>query len=214
MKPRAGFPPAHSRHRPRWRSGSGWQPWVVTRHPTQPNRRKPFLTDNIELGRVFRQKFTDGLRRLVYAGKLKLQDEWAKLHDRRELKAWLDDLTASDWNVFIEGPPHGQSRPERRAEVPGSLSDGRSDIRSSHHSRRGGSRHVLGTEQGQGERESVSSVPAARARSSCVVGRCTFFPRATRAVGTSVAITAPSVLPTLAVAESCSGSRCRLRPTW
>ncbi len=35
------------------------------------------------------------------------------IHDRRELKAWLDDITASDWNVFIEGPPHGQSRPER-----------------------------------------------------------------------------------------------------
>jgi len=71
------------------------------------------LTDNIELGRVFRKKFTNGLRRLVCSGKLKLQDEWAKLHDRRELQAWLDDITASDWNVFIEGPPHGQSRPER-----------------------------------------------------------------------------------------------------
>jgi hypothetical protein len=70
------------------------------------------LIDNIELGRVFRQKFTDGLRRLAHSGKLKLQDEWAKLHDRRELQAWLDGITASDWNVFIEGPPHGRSRPE------------------------------------------------------------------------------------------------------
>lgn len=86
--------------------------WVVTRHPTQPNRRKPFLTDNIELGRVFRRKFAAGFRRLVYAGKLKLEGEWAKLHNRRALKTWLDELTASDWNVFIEGPPHGQSRPE------------------------------------------------------------------------------------------------------
>ena len=84
----------------------------MARHPTERNRRKPYLTDNIELGHVFRQKFTDGFRRLVYAGKLKLQDEWAKLHDRRELKAWLDVITESDWNVFIEGPPHGQSRPE------------------------------------------------------------------------------------------------------
>lgn len=86
--------------------------WVAARHPTEQNRRKPYLTDNIELGRVFRQKFTDGLRRLAHAGKLKLQDEWARLRDRRELDAWLDAMTASDWNVFIQGPPHGQSRPE------------------------------------------------------------------------------------------------------
>ena len=84
----------------------------MSRGPTERNRRKPYLTDNVELGRVFRQKFTDGLRRLVDSGKLKLQDQWAKLHDRRELKAWLDAIIASDWNVFIEGPPHGQSRPE------------------------------------------------------------------------------------------------------
>ena len=85
----------------------------MTRHPTERNRRKPYLTDNVELGRVFRKKFTDGLRRLVRSDKLKLEQEWAKLQDRRELEAWLDQLTASDWNVFIEGPPHGQSRPER-----------------------------------------------------------------------------------------------------
>ncbi len=84
----------------------------MARHPTDRNRRKPYLTDNVELGRVFRKKFTNGLRRLVRSGKLKLQDEWAKLHDRRELKAWLDAITESDWNVFIEGPPHGRSRPE------------------------------------------------------------------------------------------------------
>lgn len=84
----------------------------MARHPTERNRRKPYLTNNIELGRVFRKKFTGGLRRLVSSGKLKLQDEWAKLHDRRELKAWLDEITESDWNVFIEGPPHGRSRPD------------------------------------------------------------------------------------------------------
>ena len=86
--------------------------WVVARHPTQRNRRKPWLTDNVELGRVFRRKFTAGLRRLVSAGKLKLEDQWAQLRDRRELKAWLDEITESDWNVFIQGPPHGRSRPD------------------------------------------------------------------------------------------------------
>ncbi len=84
----------------------------MARHPTEPNREKPYLTDNVELGRVFRKKFTGGLRRLVNSGKLKREDEWAKLRDRQELEAWLDEITASDWNVFIEGPPHGQSRPE------------------------------------------------------------------------------------------------------
>jgi hypothetical protein len=84
----------------------------MTRHPTERNRQKPYLTDNVALGRDFRQRFAAGFRRLVRAGKLKLQDDWAKLHDRRELQVWLDAITASDWNVFIEGPPHGQSRPE------------------------------------------------------------------------------------------------------
>ncbi|MFQ5807961.1 MAG: transposase [Phycisphaerae bacterium] len=86
--------------------------WVAARHPTQANRRKPYLTDNIQLGRVFRQKFTDGFRRLARANKLKLQDGWAKLQDRQELESWLDAVAACDWNVFIEGPPHSQSRPE------------------------------------------------------------------------------------------------------
>ncbi len=90
----------------------GGSQWIVTRHPTELDRRKPYLTDNIELGRLFRKKFADGLRRLVRADKLKLQDEWAKLRDRQKLEAWLETITESDWNVFIEGPPHGKSRPE------------------------------------------------------------------------------------------------------
>jgi hypothetical protein len=89
------------------------------------------LTDIGELGHVFREKFANGLRRLAQSGKLKLQQEWAKLQDRRELRAWLDDIRASDWNVFIEGPPHGRSRPEdvlkylARYLTGGPISDGR-----------------------------------------------------------------------------------------
>ena len=30
----------------------------------------------------------------------------------KALEAWIDELTATDWNVFIEGPPHGKSKPE------------------------------------------------------------------------------------------------------
>ena len=86
---------------------------MVARHPTQRNRRKPWLTDNVELGRLFREKFTGELRRLVSSGKLKLQDDWAKLQDRSELRSWLEEISESDWNVFIQGPPHGRSRPDR-----------------------------------------------------------------------------------------------------
>jgi len=69
--------------------------------------------DNEELGRKFRKRFVNGLRRLVRNGKLRLEGEWSKLQDPAQLETWLDELTATDWNVFIEGPPHGKSRPEQ-----------------------------------------------------------------------------------------------------
>lgn len=86
--------------------------WITSCHPTQRNRCKPFLVDNVLLAQTFREKFADGFRRLVRAGKLRLEEEWAKLLEPPELEAWLEEVTESDWNVFIEGPPHGKSRPE------------------------------------------------------------------------------------------------------
>jgi hypothetical protein len=47
----------------------------------------------------------------VRKGKLRLEDEWSKLQDPETLEAWLDEITATDWNVFIEGPPNGKSEP-------------------------------------------------------------------------------------------------------
>jgi len=85
--------------------------WITSRHPTQPRRRKPFLVDNTELGHKFREHYVDGLRRLVLNGKLRLEGEWFWLQDPTPREAWLDELTATDWNVFVEGPPHGKSRP-------------------------------------------------------------------------------------------------------
>jgi hypothetical protein len=85
--------------------------WITSRHPTQRNRRKPFLVDNVLLGQTFREKFADGFRRLVRGGKLRLERDWAKLRNPKELEAWLAEVTQSDWNVFIEGPPRGQSDP-------------------------------------------------------------------------------------------------------
>jgi hypothetical protein len=87
--------------------------WVTSRHPTQRNRRKPYLVDNILLGRKFRQKFSDGFFRLVRAGKLHLEGDWARLRQPHELEAWLSEVTKSDWNVFIQGPRHGKSDPDQ-----------------------------------------------------------------------------------------------------
>jgi len=67
--------------------------------------------DNVELGQKFREHYADGLRRLVRKGKLRLEGEWFRLQDPMKLEAWLDELTETDWNVFVEGPPHGESRP-------------------------------------------------------------------------------------------------------
>jgi hypothetical protein len=85
--------------------------WITSRHPTQPRRRKPYLVDNTELGHKFREHYVDGLRRLVCNGKLRLEGEWYWLQDPTQREAWLDELSAPDWNVFVEGPPHGKSRP-------------------------------------------------------------------------------------------------------
>jgi hypothetical protein len=87
------------------------QRWITSRHPTQRHRRKPFLVDNVELGRTFRKHFVDGLRRLVLGGKLRLEGEWFWLQDATQLEAWLGEFSETDWNVFVEGPPHGESRP-------------------------------------------------------------------------------------------------------
>jgi hypothetical protein len=47
----------------------------------------------------------------VLTGKLHLNGEWFRLQDTTNLEVWIDELTTTDWNVFIEGPPHGESRP-------------------------------------------------------------------------------------------------------
>ena len=87
--------------------------------------------DNALLGRAFREKFADGFRSLAEAGKLRLEGEWAWLREPRARGAWLAELTQSDWNVFIEGPPHGKSDPAQvlkylaRYMTGGPISDGR-----------------------------------------------------------------------------------------
>jgi hypothetical protein len=88
--------------------------WVTASDVTRPWRTdKPSLVDNVALGQRFRDTFVRGLGWLIRNNKLKLSDEWQQLHDQRVLRDWLKSLRASDWNVFIEGPPHGKSDPKQ-----------------------------------------------------------------------------------------------------
>lgn len=87
------------------------QRWITSRDPTRPRLRKPFLVDIVELGRKFREHYIDGLRRLVRRGKLRLEGEFFELQEPTQREAWLKELEATDWNVFVQGPPHGKSRP-------------------------------------------------------------------------------------------------------
>jgi hypothetical protein len=69
------------------------------------------LVDNTQLSQSFREHFLDGLRRLICRGELRLEGQWWPLQDPPQREAWFAKLTATDWNVFVEGPPNGQSRP-------------------------------------------------------------------------------------------------------
>jgi hypothetical protein len=89
------------------------QRWVTARDTTRPYRDKPSLVDNVTLGRAFRDTFVRGLGWLIRHDRLKLHDEWELLHQPKVLRRWLNSLRSSDWNVFIEGPPHGQSDPQQ-----------------------------------------------------------------------------------------------------
>jgi len=85
--------------------------WKVARHPKHRRRRKPYLTDNVELGRAFRKHYVRGLRRLLRQGKLQIGGSVEFLNDLAEREKWLSKLEQTDWNVFIEGPPQGKSDP-------------------------------------------------------------------------------------------------------
>lgn len=81
--------------------------WVPCRY-TQATRKKPakpFLVDNKELGRRFRDSYVRGVRRLINAGVLKIGDP-------AELLTILAEVQASDWVVYIQPPPKDTSDPE------------------------------------------------------------------------------------------------------
>lgn len=90
--------------------GDGWK---VAMHPKHRRRRKPYLSDNIQLGRAFRKHYIRGLKRLLRKGELKLGGSVDFLNDTSERKEWFKLLEKTDWNVFIQGPPHGKSDPRQ-----------------------------------------------------------------------------------------------------
>jgi len=80
--------------------------WVPCRY-TQATRKKPakpFLVDNKELGRRFRDSYLRGVRRLIKAGLLEIDD-------LAGINTILDEVQACDWVVFIQPPPKETSDP-------------------------------------------------------------------------------------------------------
>jgi hypothetical protein len=103
--------------------GTRWVPCRMTQ-ATRTKPAKPFLVDNQELGRRFRDSYVRGVRRLINAGMLEVEDP-------AELIAILDDVQACDWVVYIQPPPQETSDPEdvlkylARYMTGGPISDGR-----------------------------------------------------------------------------------------
>ena len=65
----------------------------------------PLLVDYEKLGHCFRDEYLAGLKRLLAAGKLKVQDE-------AELLRLIHQLSSIDWAVYIQPPPKETSRAE------------------------------------------------------------------------------------------------------
>jgi hypothetical protein len=103
--------------------GTQWVPCRMTQ-ATRTKPATPFLVDNKELGRCFRDSYVCGVRRLINAGKLEVEDP-------AELIAILDDVQVCDWVVYIQPPPKETSDPEdvlkylARYMTGGPISDGR-----------------------------------------------------------------------------------------
>ena len=85
--------------------------WLTAKHP-DPSYRKAYLVCVKELGRAYRKHFLLGLRALIRCDKLRLEGQWNRLRDRSALNDWCRRLEATDWNVYIEGPPGGNSSPD------------------------------------------------------------------------------------------------------
>ncbi|MFN9603071.1 MAG: transposase, partial [Planctomycetota bacterium] len=82
------------------------QRWVGCRMQwcRKTRRMRPFLVDNKELGREFRDLFLDRLKELVEQGKIQLEESGY-------LADLIGELRLQDWVAFIEGPPQPDCPP-------------------------------------------------------------------------------------------------------
>ena len=88
------------------------QRWIQSKHPYHHGRHKPYLVDNTVLSDRFRAKFLAGLAQLHDRSELKLEDSWSDLQDPAAFVAWLNELDACDWVVYIEPPETEDAQPE------------------------------------------------------------------------------------------------------
>jgi hypothetical protein len=80
--------------------------WVPCRYTQQTRRKpsKPFLVDYQELSRCFRDRYVRGIKRLIKAGKLQIDDPQA-------VEQLLGEVQACEWVVYIQPPPNASSDP-------------------------------------------------------------------------------------------------------
>ena len=88
---------------------SDGQRWVACPRRWKRGRWKPYLVDNRELSRRFRDKFAAGLKRLHRRGRITFDPPRLPDLKKQSFADWLDDVAERDWNVYIEPPPQDSS---------------------------------------------------------------------------------------------------------
>lgn len=83
--------------------------WITTKHPRHRRRKKPYLVDQEQLCRRFRDAFVSALKRLHRRGELKLNAS-SPVHEYTAFEQWLRKLPKS-WGVYIQGPPSDEADP-------------------------------------------------------------------------------------------------------
>jgi hypothetical protein len=85
--------------------------WIACPRRRVRGRLKPYLVDNKELSRRFREKFTAGLKRLHRQRQIQFEPPRLPGVKEPSFADWADQLAEQDWCVFIEPPPTEHSDP-------------------------------------------------------------------------------------------------------
>lgn len=169
------------------------QRWITPQHPKHKRRRQAYLCDVADLSERFRHKFLKGLRLLYKQGKLNFEQESSA--EPVALEAWLAELEALDWNVYIQGPPSRGADPAQVAKyLARYMTGGPSVIHGS--SRMMDKKFTFGLAVATSETRVVPS--GSVVGSLCSVGRSTSCPKVLQSVVRTVATTtlsAPRISP-------------------